>query len=164
MDFPRAWEIVKETPVEQHNPECSYAQTNGALLCDCEVLTQHPEYIADYGTPPNEIEAIREEIACWSSDKCKGVWEKRVITLLRALDEANETIRGQNAELLKYAMDVAGKDAIDLVEENAQLKARVEELEKRPEVFTWTCDRCGAQHLNIKTMYCPCEFELLEDE
>ena len=47
MDFPRAWEIAKLTKVEGHDPKCSYAM--GGVLCDCHILTQHPEYIKDYG-------------------------------------------------------------------------------------------------------------------
>lgn len=49
MDFPTAWTIAREAPPADHDPECSYAQTEGALLCDCHVLTRHPRYIADYG-------------------------------------------------------------------------------------------------------------------
>ena len=44
VDFPRAWEIARSVPAEDHDPRCSYAQTSGALLCDCHVLTSHPEY------------------------------------------------------------------------------------------------------------------------
>lgn len=48
VDFPRAWEIARATPMEQHDPKCSYRQLGGGgLLCDCAVLTQHPEYLDD---------------------------------------------------------------------------------------------------------------------
>lgn len=50
MDFPTAWAIVNATSPTDHDPRCSFAQTSGALLCDCHVLTRHPQYIADYGT------------------------------------------------------------------------------------------------------------------
>lgn len=53
MDFPSAWAIVNATSTADHNPRCSFAQTNGALLCDCHVLTKHPQYVAEYGTDPN---------------------------------------------------------------------------------------------------------------
>ena len=43
-DFPRAWEIANATPAGEHNPRCSYRVTIGALLCDCEILTSHPDY------------------------------------------------------------------------------------------------------------------------
>jgi hypothetical protein len=49
MDFPRAWEIAQAKPVAEHDPRCSYAQTDGGMLCDCHVLTQHAEYLRDYG-------------------------------------------------------------------------------------------------------------------
>lgn len=58
MDFPRAWEIARKVPIarveptlateEVHDPKCSYAIAKGGVLCDCHVLTQHPEYIRDY--------------------------------------------------------------------------------------------------------------------
>lgn len=51
MDFPTAWAIARETPVGEHDPRCSYAQTTGGLLCDCEVLTRHPQYLEDYAEP-----------------------------------------------------------------------------------------------------------------
>ena len=47
VDFPRAWQIARATPAEDHDPRCSYAQTSGAILCDCRVLTEHPEYLDD---------------------------------------------------------------------------------------------------------------------
>lgn len=50
MNYPEAWKISRSKPPSEHNPLCSTAQTNGAILCDCEVLTQHPRYIEDYGT------------------------------------------------------------------------------------------------------------------
>jgi hypothetical protein len=48
VDIPRAWEICRATPMEQHDPRCSYRQLGGGgLLCDCHVLTQHPEFLDD---------------------------------------------------------------------------------------------------------------------
>lgn len=44
MDFPRAWEIVNATALEDHDWHCSYRQTERALLCDCHILTGHEEY------------------------------------------------------------------------------------------------------------------------
>lgn len=49
MFYPEAWEISRSVPPDQHDPKCSTTQTGGAILCDCEVLTQHPRYIEDYG-------------------------------------------------------------------------------------------------------------------
>lgn len=48
MDFPRAWEIARSFPSTEHDPACSFARTCGGLLCDCWVLTRHPEYLEDY--------------------------------------------------------------------------------------------------------------------
>lgn len=30
--------------MEQHDPRCSFRQEKGGILCDCAVLTEHPEY------------------------------------------------------------------------------------------------------------------------
>jgi hypothetical protein len=46
MDFPAAWEIARSVNPEDHDALCSFAQTNGAILCDCWVVTDHPEYEA----------------------------------------------------------------------------------------------------------------------
>ena len=48
MDFPRGWEIARSVIPSKHDPRCSYAQTNGGMLCDCHVLYQHWEYLRDY--------------------------------------------------------------------------------------------------------------------
>ena len=45
-DLSRAWEIAKATRVGDHHPGCAYERTIGVLLCDCPVLTSHPEYTA----------------------------------------------------------------------------------------------------------------------
>lgn len=47
VDFPRAWQLAKKKRFEKHHSECSYRVTNGALLCDCAVLTKHPEYLRE---------------------------------------------------------------------------------------------------------------------
>lgn len=46
LDFPRAWELARAAPAVAHHPQCSYAQTSGALLCDleCPVIADAPEY------------------------------------------------------------------------------------------------------------------------
>lgn len=43
VDLPRAWQIAKGTPVDDHHPECSFRVTKGAILCDCDVIYEHPE-------------------------------------------------------------------------------------------------------------------------
>lgn len=49
MDFPTAWSIARQTPPENHHHQCSLNVTSGALLCDCVVLTGHPEYHTEHG-------------------------------------------------------------------------------------------------------------------
>jgi D-arabinose 1-dehydrogenase-like Zn-dependent alcohol dehydrogenase len=46
VDYPRAWELVLNTLPETHHPECSFRVT-GCILCDCDVLLKHPEYLDD---------------------------------------------------------------------------------------------------------------------
>lgn len=45
VDFPRAWEISRSVDIEKHHEKCSFRTTNGVLLCDCDVLFKHPEYL-----------------------------------------------------------------------------------------------------------------------
>lgn len=47
VDYPRAWQITREQPADAHHEDCSYRATRGGILCDCEVLTKHPEYLDD---------------------------------------------------------------------------------------------------------------------
>jgi hypothetical protein len=44
VDYPRAWEIAWDSLFVEHNPACSFRESKGSVLCDCEVLTEHPEY------------------------------------------------------------------------------------------------------------------------
>jgi len=44
VDISRAWEISAKAPVEDHREDCSFRAYKGQLLCDCEVLLDHPEY------------------------------------------------------------------------------------------------------------------------
>lgn len=67
VDFPRAWQIARMALMEDHDPECSFRQTDGAVLCDCHVLTEHPEYKDDVlqgkdGVPCRSEAEEREEI------------------------------------------------------------------------------------------------------
>jgi hypothetical protein len=47
VDWIKTFEIAQDTPVKDHHKKCSYRQTNGSRICDCEVLTNHPEYKDD---------------------------------------------------------------------------------------------------------------------
>jgi hypothetical protein len=47
IDFPRAWQIARAADWNEHDPTCSYRTERGALLCDCHVITEHPEYLDD---------------------------------------------------------------------------------------------------------------------
>lgn len=38
MDYQTAWAFVRDTDPANHHEACSWRQTNGALLCDCDVL------------------------------------------------------------------------------------------------------------------------------
>jgi hypothetical protein len=47
IDFPRAWQIARASNMEEHHEQCSYRQTEGVVLCDCDVIHEHPEYLDD---------------------------------------------------------------------------------------------------------------------
>lgn len=68
MDFPTAWAIARRTAPEYHHNDCSFNTTTGAILCDCDVLTKSPEYVAAYVTPSvlctRECAPGREDPAC----------------------------------------------------------------------------------------------------
>lgn len=44
MDFPRAWQLARASQNSDHDPRCSWIVGEHGLLCDCHVLTKHPEY------------------------------------------------------------------------------------------------------------------------
>ena len=46
IDFPRAWQIAAESHVPEHDAKCSYLQTAGGILCDCGVISNHPETLS----------------------------------------------------------------------------------------------------------------------
>lgn len=50
MDYPAAWAFVRATDPAIHHDHCSWRTTNGALLCDCDVLWD--EYVSRGGTDP----------------------------------------------------------------------------------------------------------------
>lgn len=43
VDFPRAWQIAKSADINEHDEKCSFFITQGGLLCDCHILSTHPE-------------------------------------------------------------------------------------------------------------------------
>lgn len=43
MTIMRAWEITREVEPEYHHNDCSY--NVAGMLCDCNVLFKHPEYL-----------------------------------------------------------------------------------------------------------------------
>lgn len=45
IDFSRAWEIAASVEREYHHNECSFNVSRGGVLCDCDVIHKHPEYM-----------------------------------------------------------------------------------------------------------------------
>lgn len=43
VDYKRAWEIAKATAPEFHAEDCPYRTMQGAIICNCHVLNEHPE-------------------------------------------------------------------------------------------------------------------------
>lgn len=38
MTHSEAWAICDETNLDDHEDDCAYRESEGAILCDCEVL------------------------------------------------------------------------------------------------------------------------------
>ena len=70
MDFPTAWAIARRVGPEYHHNRCSFNVTNGGLLCDCDVLTKSPEYVAEYG----RAERLDAPLFVWKSKRRDGSW------------------------------------------------------------------------------------------
>ncbi len=87
MDFPRAWEISRATPVDDHDPRCSYRQHTGGFLCDCHVITAHPEHAAP-DTPPTArpFEELTESGLLWLINA--SVLHPRGVALALVFDDA----------------------------------------------------------------------------
>lgn len=47
LDFSRAWEISRAVPKSDHATLCSFTQSDGGLLCDCDVLMGHREVLCN---------------------------------------------------------------------------------------------------------------------
>lgn len=50
-DFPTAWDIMRQTKLENHHEDCSYRSTKGSLLCDCAAMA-----VFILTVPPPKIE------------------------------------------------------------------------------------------------------------
>lgn len=55
MDYPAAWAFVRETNPTDHHERCSWRRTNGALLCDCDVIWD--EYVRRGGEDRRSTES-----------------------------------------------------------------------------------------------------------
>lgn len=45
VDFPRGWQITESVEAEYHHNSCSW--NTHRMLCDCNVLFKHPEFVSD---------------------------------------------------------------------------------------------------------------------
>lgn len=43
VDIPRGWEITDSVEPEYHHNQCSF--NTHSMLCDCNVLFKHPEFL-----------------------------------------------------------------------------------------------------------------------
>ena len=62
IDFPRAWQLCKQSKLKEHDEKCSYRITKRAIICDCHVITKHSEYTSKtfYG---ENGRVIRKEVS-----------------------------------------------------------------------------------------------------
>lgn len=60
VDIPRGWQISDSVAREYHHNKCSY--NTHLMLCDCDVLFKHPEFLSDifYGKDGVIIERKKE--------------------------------------------------------------------------------------------------------
>lgn len=58
MDFPQAWEFIRVNfpNPKAHDPKCSWAQSNGGLLCDCHCLWDEVDRSAQRSSASDAIE------------------------------------------------------------------------------------------------------------
>ena len=45
VDFPRGWQITESVEPEYHHNNCSW--NTHRMLCDCDVLFKHLEFVSD---------------------------------------------------------------------------------------------------------------------
>jgi hypothetical protein len=60
VDYPRAWEIARAAPLESHHSKCSFSVSKGGILCDCDVVYRHPEYLDDVLQTSGGEPSVRE--------------------------------------------------------------------------------------------------------
>lgn len=84
MDFPRAWQIANASQDAEHDPHCSFIVGERGLLCDCHVITQHPEYQQNTtldGAPyapqpvpprPSSLSQFCEDCSCCTAEGCRN--------------------------------------------------------------------------------------------
>lgn len=112
VDFPRAWEIARDVPMEMHINNCSFRMTNGALLCDCYVLYNHLEYNSKllytaHGLVYNEESNLMNQITIMRASEKKLVGE--FSQYKRDVEELTNNLRAEN-ERLTYERDEARKE------------------------------------------------------
>jgi hypothetical protein len=70
IDISTAWGIARFYPEGSHHPECSFRQSNGGVLCDCDVLKRHI---------PKELTPKQKEFREYAKDKVIPIIHKRKI-------------------------------------------------------------------------------------
>lgn len=91
-DCPRAWEIARATPDAKHHPMCAFTKTAHALLCDCDVLTKHPDYRPEW----NDKGARIDYLAAQFRDLIELCWAKGVHLTQGKPGEALYTLEGKD--------------------------------------------------------------------
>lgn len=83
MDFPRAWQIANASQDSEHDPRCSFIVGERGLLCDCHVITKHPEYqqnttldgaafVPQPPPPPRPLAQFCEDCSCCTDLGCRN--------------------------------------------------------------------------------------------
>jgi hypothetical protein len=125
IDFPRGWQITHATAPEQHHAECSYATHR--MLCDCDVLFKHPEYLDKDVFYGKDGQVIR--------DKEGSIMPNPTTDLCERLRKAIE-MGGPNRaflEELKARVEVKEKRIVALEAKCALLAASLDQSEREVE-------------------------------
>jgi hypothetical protein len=78
MDFPDAWKFMRLTKTEEHDPKCSWRQSEGGMLCDCHIIwdeyhrRRSLEEFTDKYLKPHAAQIEREIRALYECPSCRS--------------------------------------------------------------------------------------------
>ncbi|MFJ9114443.1 hypothetical protein ACIRJO_02720 [Streptomyces sp. NPDC102394] len=110
-DFPLGWRVAKAYTLDEHNPNCSYARTRGALLCDCHILYPEPQpdvTLASHDNGPRAATEVTEDPADGTARTPRQRAYKAVSEYLLTLGWHSLATRSQIWRAVNRALEAAG--------------------------------------------------------